>query len=182
MGESMPERSAASDRRRALRLVTASLLIAIAAAGCGKLHLPKMHMPNWLWWKKPPPALPLVEELIIASDNPTAAGDKFEQRRDYQTLVLDVYSGGAGAITMTRRDPDRPWPFHFVLRFHLSTVAVLDVTGDQRLHMSPGTPNKDGLVVVEIPTHIYSNTTGKLRLQWSPEGPPPPQQDSPAQP
>lgn len=174
----MTEESRVHGRRRALRFAAAALFIAVAAAGCSKLHLPKMHMPNWLWWKKPPPELPLVDELAIVSDTPGAAGEKFEERRDYETLVLDIYSGGSGAITLTRSDPDRPWPFHLILRFHLSSVAVLDVTGDQRLHLTPGAPNKDGLVVLTVPTHIYSNTTEKVRIQWSPDGPPPPQPDA----
>ena len=127
-------------------------------------------MPNWLWWKKPPAELPLVDELAIVSQTPNAAGEKFEQRRDYETLALDVYAGGAGGIAMTRRDSDRPWPFHLVLRFHLPAVAVLDVYGDQHLHMNPGAPNENGLVVVTVPTHVYSGQTAELRVQWSPDG------------
>jgi hypothetical protein len=160
------------------------VLIGVAMAGCGKahmpkVHMPKMHMPNWLWWKKPPPELPLVDELVIVSATAGASGEKFEQRRDYETLVLDIYGGGSGSMSMTRRDPDRPWPFHLVLRFHLSAVAVLDVYGDQRLHMTPGAPNKDGLVVITVPTHIYSGETKTVRVTWSPDGAPPPA-DAPA--
>jgi len=161
--------------------VAAALLATVVLAGCKSWHMPDMHMPNWLWWKKPPPELPLVEEFKIVSATPGAAGEKFEQRRDYETLVLDVYSGGAGSVTMTRNDADRPWPFHLILRFHLSAVAVLDIYGDQHLHMTPGAPNKDGLVVITVPTHIYSRTTDEVRLQWSPDGPPPPQPDPPPQ-
>ena len=175
---------ALTDRRRSLRLIAATVLIAVAIAGCGKahmpkVHMPKMHMPNWLWWKKPPPELPLVDELAIVSETGSASGAKFEQRRDYETLVLDIYGGGSGSMSMTRRDPDRPWPFHLVLRFHLSAVAVLDVYGDQRLHMTPGAPNKDGLVVITVPTHIYSGETKTVRVTWSPDGAPPPA-DAPA--
>jgi hypothetical protein len=173
--------SALPRRRPAIPSVAAAIFAALVLAGCSSWHTPKMHMPNWLWWKKPPPELPLVEELNIVSATPGAAGEKFEQRRDYETLVLDVYSGGAGSVTMTRIDADRPWPFHFVLRFHLSAVAVLDVYGDQHLYMTPGAPNKDGLVVITIPTHIYSRTTEKVRVQWSPTGAPPPQPEAPPQ-
>lgn len=177
----MSRERALTDRRGSLRLIAATVLIAVGSAACGKVHMPKMHMPNWLWWKKPPAELPLVDELAIVSDAANAAGEKFEQRRDYETLVLDVYSGGSGSVTMSRRDADRPWPFHLVLRFHLSAVAVLDVYGDQRLHMTPGAPNKDGLVVVTVPTHIYSGETKSIRVQWSPDGSPPPAQAPAAQ-
>lgn len=135
-------------------------------------------MPNWLWWKKPPAELPLVDELAIVSQTPNSTGEKFEQRRDLETLALDVYAGGAGRIVMTRRDPDRPWPFHLVLRFHLTAVAVLDVYGDQHLHMTPGAQNENGLVVVVVPVHVYSAQTTELRVQWSPDGAVPPAETS----
>ena len=166
----MTSEPACTDRRRALRLLTAMALAGAALAGCGKWSMPKMHMPNWLWWKKPPAAWPLIDELAIVAQTPGAAAEKIEQRRDYETLVLDVYGGGAGGFAMTRRDPDRPWPFHLVLRFHLPAVAVLDVYGDQGLHMTPGAPNENGLVVITLPTHVYSAQTERLRVQWSPDG------------
>jgi len=161
-------------RRRTLRLVTGAALAGVLLAGCGQWSMPKLHMPNWLWWRKPPAELPLVDELAITSENANAAGEKFEQRRDYETLAVDVYSAGAGSVSITRRDPDRPWPFHLVFRFHLSSVAEFDVYGDQHLHMSPGTPNVGGLVVVMVPTHIYSSRTERLRVAWSSTGTPPP--------
>ena len=138
-----------SGRRRALRLLMGVAATATLLAGCGKWSMPKMHMPNWLWWKKPPAELPLVDELAIVSQAPGAAGERIEQRRDYETLVLDIHGGAAGDFTMTRRDADRPWPFHLVLRFHLSAVAVLDVYGDQRLHLTPGAPNYKDLYVMQ---------------------------------
>jgi hypothetical protein len=170
----MSARSLRIGKRGTLRLIAGVLLVGVVVAGCGKWSMPKLHMPNWLWWKKPPPELPLVDELVIVSESANAAGEKFEQRRDNETLAIDVYSAGAGRISMTRRDSDRPWPFHLVFRFHLSAVAVFDVYGDQHLHMSPGVPNKNGLVVVTVPTHIYSEHTVEMRVEWSADGSPPP--------
>jgi hypothetical protein len=161
-------------RRSALRRLAGAMLAGVLLAGCGKWSMPKLHMPNWLWWRRPPAELPLVDELAITSGSPNAAGERFEQRRDYETLAIDVYSAGEGSISITRRDPDRPWPFHLVFRFHLSSVAVLDLYGDQHLHMSPGTPNVDGLVVVMVPVHVYSSRTRELRVAWSASGSPPP--------
>jgi hypothetical protein len=161
-------------KRRTLKLIGGAVLAGVLLGGCGKWSMPKLHMPNWLWWKKPPPELPLVDELAIVSETANVSGERFEQRRDLETLVVDVYSGSAGRVGMTRRDADRPWPFHLVFRFHLSTVAVFDVYGDQHLHMAPGAPNTGGLVVVTVPTHIYSAATETLHVQWSSDGSPPP--------
>ncbi len=155
------------DKRRTLRSLAVAVVAGALFAGCGKWSVPKMHMPNWLWWKKPPPELPLVNELAIMSQTENGAGEKFEQRRDYETLAVDVYGGSAGRLSMIRRDPDRPWPFHLVFRFHLSALATFDVYGDQRVHMTPGAPNKNGLVVVTVPTHVYSSQTETVRMAWS---------------
>ena len=161
-------------KRRALRLVAAAVIAGLLLVGCGRWSMPKMHLPNWLWWKKPPVELPLVDELAITSQTENAAGEKFEQRRDYETLAVDVYGGSSGRMSMTRRDPDRPWPFHLVFRFHLSAVANFDVYGDQRVHMTPGAPNNNGLVVVTVPTHVYSSQTETLRMLWSLDASPTP--------
>ena len=169
----MTDLSAELGKRRTLRLLMGALVAAALLAGCGKWSMPKLHMPDWLWWRKPPAELPLVDELAIVSENANAAGEKFEQRRDYETLAIDVYGGATGGVTITRRDPERPWPFHLVFRFHLSSVTVFDVYGDQHLHMSPGAPNKDGLVVVLVPTHVYSSRSEQLRMLWSADGAPP---------
>jgi hypothetical protein len=155
------------DKRHALRCIAVAVIAGVLLAGCGKWSMPKMHMPNWLWWKKPPPELPLVNELAITSQTANAAGEKFEQRRDYETLAIDVYGGSAGRMSMIRRDADRPWPFHLVFRFHLSTIATFDVYGDQHVHMTPGAPNTNGLVVVTVPTHVYSSQTERVRMEWS---------------
>jgi hypothetical protein len=90
------------DKRRALRCIAVAVIAGVLLAGCGKWSMPKMHMPNWLWWKKPPPELPLVNELAITSQMANAAGEKFEQRRDYETLAIDVYGGRSGAMRTGR--------------------------------------------------------------------------------
>jgi hypothetical protein len=133
----------------------------MARAAAGLLVLAGAACSHWPWHHHPP-VVPVVHELDVSGTD----ADRFAQRWQRNTLVLDLTAAsGAGSIVV-KPVAGSTWPVRIALRVTPGAIGVLDVRAAQRLSL-PITPVGNP-VDLELDPAIYGATTPQLSISWGP--------------
>ncbi len=127
----------------------AAVLLVFLAGGCS-------HMP---WHHPPPPPPPPVHELEV-----TGAGT-FPQHWKRNTLLVDLTSaGGSGSVTL-KPVAGTSWPVRIGVRVTPGTFPVLEVRGDQRMHL-PISAAGSAPMDLEFDPGVYTAKTPQIVVSW----------------
>lgn len=141
-----------------VRLACLVLACSLALSACA---MPKI----WPFYKKPPPAAEVVNEVdLVNADGSAAAYPQYWQRN---TLVIDLSGvGGTGAVTARLRE-ESTWPVRVAVRVRPGSVQQVEIQGEER-NVLPVSPEGSDPIDLQLAPSVYTPGTAAIYISWGP--------------